>query len=168
MSSRPHRALVIALYLNAALLAAIAVALFSGRNSSWLPAAYGAPLSPQPIAGSANLYLMPAQFTQQTWGCYVMDTDAQTLCAYRYLPTGDGANLRLVAARRIAYDHKLSNFNSDKPSWNEVREWIEKGEEPIRGVEDSAPKTPDDKTLDNKTHNGGSRNTRGSDTQESR
>src|SRR5579859_4735569 len=116
---RRNRSLVYALYANAGLLPATLDALLKGGSpATFLPAAYGAPLSPQPIAGGANLYIMPAQFSPQTWGCYILDIDAQTLCAYRYFPSATGDALRLVAARKIAYDRRLTNFNSDNPSWN--------------------------------------------------
>jgi hypothetical protein len=133
---RRNRPVVFALYANAGLLLVVVMILLKGSGSSaLLPAAYGAPLSPQPIAGGANLYIMPAQFSPQTWGCYIMDIDAQTLCAYRYFPSATGDALRLVAARKIAYDRKLANFNSDKPSWNEVKQWVEQASEPLRGTE---------------------------------
>ena len=133
---RRNRPVVYALYANAGLLLVIVMILLKGNGpSTLLPTAYGAPLSPQPIAGGANLYIMPAQFSPQTWGCYILDIDAQTLCAYRYFPTATGDALRLVAARKIAYDRKLTNFNSDKPSWNEVKQWVEQAAEPVRGTE---------------------------------
>src|SRR5688572_23078961 len=108
---RPRRnhTLVVALYMNAALLLAILVALLSGgRMPSLLPAAYAAPGSPQPIAGGSGIYLMPGQFTSNTWGCYVMDVDAQTLAAYKWFE-GD-KNLRLVAARSFRNDRRLHDF----------------------------------------------------------
>src|SRR5947209_1204992 len=109
---RRNRPLVYALYVNAGLLLAVVLVMLKGGNgSTLLPSAYGAPLAPQPIAGGANLYVMPAQFSPQTWGCYILDIDAQTLCAYRYFPSATGDALRLVAARKIAYDRKLANFN---------------------------------------------------------
>lgn len=138
---RRQRPLLYALYLNAGLLVAILVALVRGGSPTLLPSAYGAPLSPQPIAGGANLYVMPAQFSPQTWGCYVLDIDAQTLCAYRYFPSATGDALRLVAARKIAYDHKLTNFNSDNPSWTVVKQWVEQASEQVRGT--GKPAGPD-------------------------
>ena len=142
--TRRNQPLLIALYVNAALLLAVLVALLARGNSSILSAAYGSALSPQPIAGGANLYLMPAQFSQNTWGCYILDIDTQALCAYRYHPTNDGADLQLVAARRISYDRKLTNFNSSKPSWLEVKQWIDQAAQGIRGQENNAaPETKD-------------------------
>lgn len=132
--SRRNRPLIVALYINAALMAAVLVTMLArGNLPAILPAAYGA-FSPQPIAGGANLYLMPAQFNANTWGCYILDIDAQTLCAYRYKPgKNDGADLELVAARRITYDRRLTNFNSDHPSWLEVKQWVEQAAHGTRG-----------------------------------
>ena len=140
--SRRNQPLLIALYLNAALLLAVLVALLARGNSGLSSTAYGA-LSPQPIAGGASLYLMPAQFTQNSWGCYILDIDTQTLCAYRYHPTNDGSDLQLVAARKVTYDRKLTHFNSDRPSPEEVKQLVENAAAGIRGQTDptTAPST---------------------------
>lgn len=136
---RHNRTLVVALYVNAALLFGILLLLLSRSNSmSFLPAAYGA-LSPQPIAGGANLYLMPAQFTDRTFGCYILDIDTQTLCAYRYFTSNDGTALRLVAARKITYDRRLTNVNSDHPSWLEVKDMVEQQQRELRGTNTTQP-----------------------------
>src|SRR4051794_9738368 len=104
---RPQREnpVAIALWANALLLSGILVVLLGRSNSpSLVPMAFGAddavraPLAPQPIAGGGGLFLMPAQFAVNQWGCYIMDVDRQTLCAYMFLPQS-GGNLRLVAAR---------------------------------------------------------------------
>ena len=134
--SRRNRSLVIALYLNAALLLCILVALLARGNSG---TAFAAIPSPQPIAGGANLYLMPAQFSANKWGCYVLDIDAQTLLAYYYSPKNDGTDLQLVAARKITYDRRLTNFNSTEPSWMEVKKWVEQAAEGIRGQDTGIP-----------------------------
>src|SRR3954462_12718462 len=86
---RRNRSLVYALWANAALLGFIALMLLSRNDSPrWLPMAFGqdgraTPLSPQPIAGGGGMFLMPAQFSSNVWGCYIMDIDRQTLCAYK-------------------------------------------------------------------------------------
>lgn len=136
----PH--LLIALYVNAALLLAVVVALLArGNGPTLLPAAYGA-LSPQPIAGGGSLYLMPAQFSANTWGCYILDIDTQTLCAYRYRPTNDGADLQLVAARKVSYDRHLTNFNSSHPSPDEVKKLVDEAAQGIRGQDNASPAPP--------------------------
>lgn len=120
---RQNQPLVIALYLNAALLAGILIALLSGpRMPSFLSSAFAAGPAPQPIAGGSGIYLMPAQFSQNQWGCYVMDVDAQTLCAYQWM--GD-KKLRLVAARSFRHDRQLHDFNTDNPTPEEVRKLVE-------------------------------------------
>jgi len=131
-----HSPLVIALYVNAVLLAAILVVLCT-RGTSHV--AYGAGPVPQPIAGGANLYLMPAQFSANRWGCYVLDIDAQTLLAYYYSPKTDGTDLQLVAARKIAYDRDLTNFNSTSPSWMEVKKMVDLARQQMRGNDLVAP-----------------------------
>lgn len=123
---KPRRtnALVVALYVNAALLLAVLVALVTGsRMPSVLPEAFAAPMSPQPIAGGSGMYVMPAQFSDRNWGCYVMDVDAQTLIAYQWFP-GD-KKLRLVAARNFRNDRKLHDFNTDSPTPAEVEKLLE-------------------------------------------
>jgi len=148
--SRHNRSLLVALYVNAALLLAVLVALLGrGGAPSFLPSAYGASLSPQPIAGGANLYLMPAQFGPTTWGCYVLDIDTQALCAYRYRPTNDGTDLQLVAVRKISYDRKLSNFNTS-PTPTEVKQLVEQAAQGIRG-QGNSPSTPNTASTTEKT-----------------
>ena len=121
---RNRNAVVLALYVNAALMLAVLVALLSrggGPSISILPRAFGAEAG-QPIAGGGNLYLMPGQLSLNKFGVYVMDTDAQTLCVYEYY-AGEKA-LRLVAARNFRQDRRLGNFNTD-PDPREVEKWVE-------------------------------------------
>ena len=111
---RSSRRVVVALYVNAALLLAVFAALLfkDGRGSiSLLPAAYGA--DGPAIGGGGNLYVIPGQFSERTYGCYVMDTDAQTLCVYRF--DGAATTLRLIAARNFRHDRRLSDFNTQPP-----------------------------------------------------
>jgi hypothetical protein len=143
-----NQPLVIALYVNAALLLAVLVALVS-RNSGQTVLA--ATPSPQPIAGGANLYLMPAQFATNKWGCYVLDIDAQTLLAYYYAPRNDGTDLQLVAARKITYDRRLTNFNSTGPSWMEVKKWVDQANQNENNVIPSPKPTPDKKPGESQT-----------------
>lgn len=124
MTSKPNRSLSVALWVNAALLAVIALALLRSPSVQFpeiLPAAYGQPA--QPIAGGAGLFLMPGQFSSNTWGCYVMDVDSQTLCAYQFLP-GE-KQLRLIAARNFRFDRRLGNFNTT-PAPMEVKDLLDK------------------------------------------
>lgn len=118
------KSIQIALYLNAALLAALLLVLAGRENTpSLLPAAFGQQ-APQPIAGGAGLFLMPGQLSPSTWGCYVMDVDRQTLMVYQYLP-GDRM-LRLMSARDFSNDRQLRDFNTGEPSPTDVKAWVDK------------------------------------------
>jgi len=72
---------------------------------------------------------MPAQFSSNTWGCYVMDVDSQTLCAYQFLP-GE-KQLRLIAARNFRFDRRLGNFNT-VPAPLDVKDLVDKEQQPNR------------------------------------
>jgi hypothetical protein len=110
------------LWTNAVVLAALVLIQLNRREfPEFLPAAMGQPV--QPIAGGAGLFLMPAQFSSNTWGCYVMDVDSQTLCAYQFLP-GE-KQLRLVAARNFRFDRRLGNYNTS-PAPLDVKDLVDK------------------------------------------
>ena len=136
---RRNNALVIALYVNAALLLAILVAFLTRDGSpTFLSAAHAAPLG-QPIAGGGTVYLMPAQFSQNTYGAYVMDIDKQTLCAYQYFP---GTNqLRFVSARRFSHDLRMEDFNTLPPP-ADIKKLIEQRDAGIRGDEGKVEVVP--------------------------
>ena len=124
---RRNRPLLVALFVNAGLLALIAIELLTrgGGRFPFESIALGQQV-PQPIAGGAGFFLMPAQFETNTWGCYVMDVDAQTLVAYRYDRTAGGkGELRLAAARSFANDRKLRNYNTSSPSPDEVQRLLD-------------------------------------------
>lgn len=125
MTSMFHKkAITLALYVNAALLACILFTLIGrdGRFPSILPAAY-AQQQPAPIAGGGGLFLMPAQLAANRWGCFIMDIDTQVLAAYEYTP-GDH-NIRLVAAREFRWDRRLKQYNTEAPTPAEVRRLVE-------------------------------------------
>ena len=135
-SSDKRKSIVVALWGNALLLGAILVVLLHRQSSpNWLPLAFGddvkpTTLSPQPIAGGGGVFLMPAQFSDHVWGCYLMDIDHQTLVAYTC--SGSPLQLRLTAARNFGWDLKLKDWNTEKPRPDEVRQWIEKEREANR------------------------------------
>lgn len=123
---RRNRSIVVALYVNAGLLALIAVAVLTrgGGGFPFESIAFGQQV-PQPIAGGAGFFLMPAQFGTNVWGCYVMDVDAQTLVAYRYDPgAGSKGELRLAAARSFRFDRQLRNYNTSSPGPAEVERLV--------------------------------------------
>ncbi|HYE19521.1 MAG TPA: hypothetical protein VEA69_13805 [Tepidisphaeraceae bacterium] len=121
---RASRAVVIALWGNALLLAGILLSLVNRGGSSvpsLLPAAYA---QQAPIAGGAGVFVMPCQTSPNTWGAYLLDVDSQTLCVYQFFP-GE-KQLRLLAARNYKYDRRLNRFNSDGPSPTEVKALVER------------------------------------------
>lgn len=117
-----------ALYVNAGLLAAILLTLLcrnGGEPPRFLPAAYGQMQSP--IAGGAGgVFVMPAQFHNEVWGCYLLDVDAQTLCTYEY-DSGD-RQLRLTSARNFRYDRELKDFATYPAPW-EVQQMVQQEEQ---------------------------------------
>src|SRR5215212_3721158 len=117
-----NKSLVLALWANAAILAVIALTLLNRDGGpSLLPAAFAQ--NQPPIAGGAGVFVMPGQFRENVWGCYLLDVDNKTLCAYQYFP-GE-KKLRLAAARSYRSDVKLENFNTD-PSPNEIKALVER------------------------------------------
>lgn len=125
--------LVVALYLNAALLACVLIALLSRGGDS---VAFAAPPAGQPIAGGNGVYLMPGQMAINLWGCYVMDVERQTLCAYEYVP--GRKQLQLVAARFIGHDRQLKDYNTSPPP-QEIERLLKLQNAPVRGQEGNVP-----------------------------
>jgi hypothetical protein len=118
-AGRNKNAVVIALYANAAILIGILAILLSRGNPPGPSAAWG---QAQPgIAGGQGVFVMPAQFSGNTWGCYLLDTRAQTLCAYQYTP-GD-RQLHFIAARDFRYDRQLGDYNT-APSPRDVADLV--------------------------------------------
>jgi hypothetical protein len=123
-SGQKSKAVALALWANAALLTAILLVLVNRSGTpGLLPAAFAQNQQP-PIAGGAGLFVMPAQMKSNVWGCYLLDVDNQTLCAYEYW--GGDHLLRLAASRDIRYDRKLKRFNTESPTPNEVKAMIER------------------------------------------
>jgi len=129
-----------ALCANAVILGVVAVTLLSRDGSpKFLPDAFAQQM---PLAGGAGVFVVPAQFSANTWGCYLMDVDAQTLAAYQFYP-GD-RQLRLVSARYFRNDRRLRDFNT-APSPEEVRELVENEANAARIVEQNdKPVSPED------------------------
>jgi hypothetical protein len=116
-----NRALLTALWVNAALSAVLIVVLCSrGGGPTLVAPALGQ--SPTNIGGGAGIYIMPAQFTATKWGCYLVDVDRQTLAAYEY-DLGD-SQLTLKAARSFKYDLLLGNYDTF-PSPDDIRKLVE-------------------------------------------
>lgn len=138
---RSRRATTVALYVNAALLLGILAAMLTRDGSvSFVPAAYGA--DGLAMGGGGNLYVIPGQFSERTYGCYLMDTDAQTLVVYRF--NGAATRLELIAARNFRHDRRLGGFNTS-PDPKEVEVMVN-GERADNRLARPGQEDPDDPT----------------------
>jgi hypothetical protein len=141
-SLRSNR-LIVALYVNAGLLVLLVVVLLARSGPpSMLPAAYAQ--NQLPIGGGAGVFIVPAQFAPNVFGCYLMDIDAQTLCAYQFFPADK--QLRLLAARNFRWDRRLTHFNTDLPTPEEVQQMIQQEQQGNRitdvNTEKQSPEKP--------------------------
>ncbi len=127
--SRNDRRIARALWVNAGLLLAIFLGLLAmgGGSKTATVLAQAVPEIYPPIAGGAGLFMMPAQFSRERWGCYLMDIDTQTLVTYEYREAAPGGapTLNLSSARNFRFDRRLSNFNTT-PDPREVARMLEK------------------------------------------
>ncbi len=132
----PSRALLIALYANAAGLLLIGLTLMN-RSSTRFPELSSSAMaqSQLPIGGGAGVFVVPAQFNSNLFGCYLMDVDAQTLCAYQYTPD---KQLRLIAARTFKYDRRVNVYNTSPPP-SDIRDLIEKEAAELRTTDQNRP-----------------------------
>jgi hypothetical protein len=81
--------------------------------------------------------MMPAQLGPNSYGLYLMDVDAGTICVYKALP--DNNHFRLMAARSFKYDRFLEDFNTEiRPK--EVQKLIEDQKQRLElGSKDDQP-----------------------------
>ncbi len=137
--SSPHNPagnkVFIALCANAVLLLCILLVLISGGER--MPSLLSTAQAQMPAIGGAGVFIVPAQFTRDNFGCYLLDVDAQTVVAYQFYP-GE-KQLRLIAARGYRYDRRLTNFNTGAPSPEEVRSLLEKEAASGRVLEAAPP-----------------------------
>lgn len=131
-------ALVLALLANAVLLLAILVVLLGRQRPLFTSSAMADPTQGS-IAGGNGVYVMPCQLHPSVWGCYLLDTDRQTLCTYEYR-AGEKL-LVLTAARSYRYDTALRNLNT-YPAWYDIQKMIEEEQRNQRDVP-QAPSAPD-------------------------
>jgi len=132
-----------ALWANCFVLIAILLVLLYRNGTPSIPA-FNSPAYAQqlPIGGGAGIFIVPGQFSTNTYGCYIMDVDQQTLCAYQFYP-GD-KQLRLIAAREFRYDRKLKNFNTGTPSPQEVSQLLTNEQDDARIKEqNNTPASPE-------------------------
>ena len=122
MLKNAPKSVLVGLYLVAGLLAInIVVSMSKPDFPSLLPAAYAQRQAP--IAGGAGIFVMPAQLSGNTWGCYLIDVDRSTLCCYQFFP--GSSELKFVAARNYRYDTQVSSFNTS-PTPAEIQNLVNK------------------------------------------
>jgi hypothetical protein len=126
MAQEHSKPILVALYVVGGLLAANLLLQLAPRGPA-LPEAWAQPRQP-PIAGGAGIFVMPAQLSGNTWGCYLLDVDRGTLCCYQYLP--GSRELQFVAARNFRNDVQLTNFNTS-PSPAEILNLVNKQGGPV-------------------------------------
>jgi hypothetical protein len=131
-----------ALWANCIVLVAILLVLLCRNQSPNIPSFVSAADAQQmPIGGGAGVFIVPGQFSTNTWGCYIMDVDQQTLAAYQFYP-GD-KQLRLIASRYFRYDRKLKNFNTTPPP-DEVSQLVAREQDDARVKEqNNTPASPE-------------------------
>lgn len=140
MNQTPRfNATTVGLYLVGFLLAANLVVTLSRGDGPTLIAPAMAQRQ-APIAGGAGIFVMPAQLSVNTWGCYLMDVDRGSLCVYQFQP--GAIQLKFLAARNFTNDIKLGNFNT-APTPQEVADLVTKQNQAVRAT--AAPEPGDDR-----------------------
>jgi hypothetical protein len=122
MNHSSRSPIVYALYANAALLLAILAVLLSRGQTGMSSPAVAQSVPEQPIAGGNGIFVMPCQLHPAVWGCYLIDTQRQSLCVYEYR-AGEKA-LILSAARNFRYDLDLKNYNTF-PAWYDIQKAVD-------------------------------------------
>jgi hypothetical protein len=135
-SSTFSKPIVYALYVNGAILLAILITLL-GRVRTGVETAAAQAVPDQPsIAGGNGVFVMPCQLHPEVWGCYLLDTQRQTLAVYEYR-AGEKA-LVLSAARNFRFDLDLKNYNTF-PAWYDIEKAVEDAAKNQRSNESQLP-----------------------------
>ena len=77
-------------------------------------------------ADSRSLQAIPGQIGRDAYGVFLVDNESGRMAVYELLPDGKaGRKLRLVAARNVAYDLRLDDYNNADPLPRDVRTLVE-------------------------------------------
>lgn len=79
-----------------------------------------------PAAQKNGFFAVSGQLTRETYGLYLVDSNNGTIVTYEYAPV-KGINqykLRLVAARNVAFDLRLDDYNTI-PQPREIKAIVE-------------------------------------------
>ena len=134
-----QKLVVVLLSLNVAIVALLLATVL--RSGEIMPAAWAQLPPMQPLPASRDVIVAPGQLSTNQWGCYVLDTRANTLCIYQYSPAD--RMLRLQAARGITQDLRLASFNT-MPQPAEVADLVEKERQLLGAQPATAPAMPGD------------------------
>ncbi|MCG3137253.1 MAG: hypothetical protein HJJLKODD_01096 [Phycisphaerae bacterium] len=80
------------------------------NSSNLLPPAVAQSVS---SGGARGIFAFTGPITPNTFGLYMVDTDAGTLWCYEIVTVGGIKRLRLVAARSWIFDRYLEDYNID-------------------------------------------------------
>lgn len=136
-----QKLVVVLLSLNLAMAALLLATLMRSGAPDLMPAAWAQLPPMQPPPALRDVIVAPGQLAQNQWGCYVLDTRANTLCIYQYSP-GERM-LRLQASRAITQDLQLTSFNT-MPQPSEVADLVAKEKRLLASKPTTAPAVPDD------------------------
>jgi len=136
ISSNVNKSIVYALYFNGAILLAILIALIGRGRSGYDIAAAQVAADQPPITGGNGIFVMPCQLHPDVWGCYLVDTNRQTLAVYEYR-AGEKA-LVLSAARDFRFDLDLKNYNTS-PAWYLIKKGTEEAAQNEHANESDLP-----------------------------
>lgn len=134
-----QKLVLVSLSLNVAMVALLLATVM--RSGEIMPAAWAQLPQVQPPSASRDVIVAPGQLAINQWGCYVLDTRANTLCIYQYSP-GERM-LKLQASRAITQDLLLTSFNTT-PQPSEVAELVEKEKRLLGAKPTSMPVMPGD------------------------
>ena len=135
-SSSFTKPIVYALYVNGAILLAILLTLLGRAHPGEGTAVAQAVTDQPPITGGNGIFVMPCQLHPEVWGCYLLDTQRQTLSVYEYR-AGEKA-LVLSAARNFRFDLDLKNYNTF-PAWYDIQKAVEDAAKNQRANESQLP-----------------------------
>ena len=84
-----------------------------------------------------TLLAVPGQISRDTFGVFLVDSESGRMAVYELMSERSGTikKLRLVAARYVAYDLRLDDYNNTEPLPRDVRTLVEQQ----TSLENSAP-----------------------------
>ena len=72
-----------------------------------------------------QLQAVPGQISRDTYGVFLVDSESGRMAVYELESGKAGKKLRLIAARYVAYDLRLDDYNNTEPLPRDVRALIE-------------------------------------------